>query len=177
MRYDGRQMTELARWPSGGNRRDLEAAWLDSLERLELSTSLIDAPTEIPPAALRDGVDQFNRRQYWECHETLEDVWRETPYPLRFFYHALIKVAVGFHHLSGHNLHGARGKMADGMRLLKLFQPVFLGMRTEKLLQDSSVWLSRLTVESDVDWAKLDLLPRPTISLVQQRRSARPTGS
>lgn len=176
MRYHGRQMTELSRWPSGGNRRDLEAAWLDSLERLGLPASLIDAPTETP-AALRDGVDQFNRRQYWECHETLEELWRATPYPLRFFYHALIKVAVGFHHLSGHNLHGARGKMADGVRLLELFQPVYLGIRTETLLQDSSAWLSRLAVESDVDWAELDLLPRPTISMGLHRRPKRTAGS
>ena len=45
-------------------------------------------------------MEQFNGGEFWECHETLEDVWRETPYPFRLFHHAVIKTAVGFHHLT-----------------------------------------------------------------------------
>ena len=80
--------------------------------------------------------------EFWECHETLEDVWRESPYPFRLFYHAVIKTAVGFHHLTVHNRHGARVKLRDGVELLELFQPEWMGVRTDLLLTDAKEWLS-----------------------------------
>ena len=83
-------------------------------------------------------IEQFNRGEFWECHETLEDVWRETAYPFRLFYHAVIKTAVGFHHLSRHNRHGARVKLRDGVELLELFQPVWMGVRTDLLLAEAT---------------------------------------
>ncbi len=85
----------MPRWPSGGNRRKLDELWLEKLERHGLSSLLPETPAEGPPQ-LYKAIDEFNGRLFWECHETLEDVWRNTPYPLRFFYHAIIKVAVGF---------------------------------------------------------------------------------
>ena len=62
-----------------------------------------------PPPELRQAIEQFNRGEFWECHETLEDVWRETLYPFRLFYHAVIKTAVGFHHLTVGTIVTARG--------------------------------------------------------------------
>ena len=84
-----------------------------------------------PPPELQRAIEQFNGGEFWECHETLEDVWRETPYPFRLFYHAVIKTAVGLHHLSMHNRHGARVKLRDGVELLELFQPEWMGVRTD----------------------------------------------
>jgi hypothetical protein len=157
-----RNVIELPRWPSGGNRRALEESWLEQLEPGGLSAFMPEIPTE-PPEELYKAVEEFNSRLFWECHETLEEVWRETPYPLRFFYHAIIKAAVGFHHLSRHNRHGARVKLSDAVRLLPLFQPHFLGVRTDLLLGDASEWLSRLDADGPVNWHELDALPRPTI--------------
>ena len=108
-------------------------------------------------------IDQFNRREFWECHETLEDVWRATPYPLRFFYHSIIKTAVGFHHLSRHNRHGARVKLTDGVRLLWLFPPRYLGVYTKRLLDETAAWLRLLESETCPDWSTLDFQPIPTI--------------
>lgn len=28
-----------------------------------------------PPPALAKGIEEFNRRQFFECHETLEELW------------------------------------------------------------------------------------------------------
>ena len=106
------QLASLPRWPSKGNRRKLEEMWLEALEHRGLQAFLEEAPAEAP-AELHKAIMEFNAGLFWECHESLEDVWRGTPYPLRFFYHAIIKLAVGFYHMSRHNRHGARVKLSD----------------------------------------------------------------
>ncbi len=161
----------LPKWPSKGNRRRLEESWLDVLERDGLAAFLAVEPTPAPPA-LGTAIAQFNRREFWECHETLEAVWLTTPYPLRFFYHAIIKTAVGFHHLSRHNRHGATVKLADGVRLLRLFLPEYLGVRTESLLGDAAPWLRRLESDARLDWSEVDSLPLPTILAAARPRDA-----
>ena len=160
-------LVDLPRWPSRGNRRKLEAHWLERLEGIGPATALPELPAEAP-GQLATAVEQFNRRLFWECHETLEEVWLQTPYPLRFFYHSLIKVAVGFHHMARHNRHGARVKLSDGVRLLRLFQPHFLGVRTYALLADASSWLARFDGADHVKWAELDTLPTPVIQMFER---------
>ena len=153
---------DLPTMPSRGNRRRLEALWLDRLEQSGFQGADLEAPTTHPDELAR-AVSQFNVALYWDCHETLEDVWRETPYPLRFFYHGVIKAAVGFHHLSRHNRNGARIKLSDAVRLLSLFQPRFMGVRTDLLRGEVAEWFRRTESAERVDWARLDALERPVI--------------
>ena len=108
------RLFDLPRWPSKGTRRKLEATWLEELETHGMPDGLLQPPSQ-PPPQLFEAVEQFNNGLYWECHETLEEVWLETLYPLRFFYHAIIKVSVGFHHMNRHNRHGARVKLGDAV--------------------------------------------------------------
>ena len=157
---------DLPRWLSRGNRRGLEEQWL---RRLELS-GLPEAGLELRSRGLpelKKAVDEFNNGLFWECHETLEDIWRETPYPQRFFYHAIIKATVGFHHLFRHNRHGARVKLSDAVRLLRLFQPSSNGLRTDIMLSETSAWLARVEAADRVAWAELDSLPAPVIQMVE----------
>ena len=151
----------LPLWPSKGNRRKLDTLWLEKLERHGIHAFLSD-PVE-KPGELDRAIEEFNNRLFWECHETLEHVWRDTPYPLRLFYHAIIKVAVGFYHGSRHNRHGTRVKLADGIHLLRLFLPCFLGIRTDLLLKDVSAWQARIEGQSPINWRILDTLPTPHI--------------
>ena len=109
----------LPRMPAKGQRRNLEAQWLEVLEAGEMPGEAIH-PQGSAPTQLYDAIGLFNNGLYWECHEVLEEVWLETPYPQRFFWSALIKLAVGFHHVGRHNLHGARVKLGDAVRLLPL---------------------------------------------------------
>lgn len=146
------------------NRRALDAQWTDALRLHGIQKFADPQPPEAPPE-LQRAIDQFNGGEFWECHETLEDVWRETPYPFRLFYHAVIKTAVGFHHLSAHNRHGARVKLLDGVELLGLFQPEWMGVRTDLLLADAAEWLSHVEAPT-VDWSGLDGRARPRIATV-----------
>ena len=143
------------------NRRVLDAQWTDALRQHGIDR-FGDCRSAEPLPELRGAIEQFNRGEFWECHETLEDVWRETAYPFRLFYHAVIKTAVGFHHLTRHNRHGAQVKLRDGVELLELFQPVWMGVRTDLLLADATEWLSYVEAPT-VAWSKLDGRAKPRI--------------
>jgi predicted metal-dependent hydrolase len=68
------------------------------------------AEPELTPdqrVALARGVAQFNRGRYFECHETLEEMWLALQGPSRDFFQGLIQVSVGFVHLDRGNRAGA----------------------------------------------------------------------
>ena len=136
--------------------------WLEKLEIVGIAPYHHDFPGS-PPTPLTCAIDQFNAGIYWECHETLEDLWRTTPYPLRHFYQGIIKIAVGFHHAGRHNAKGTRNKLSEGLRLLGPFTPTFLGLETGVLARDVQGWLGALGQNSRVDWAELDKRKKPLI--------------
>lgn len=45
---------------------------------------------------LAKGIAEFNQGLYFECHETLEEIWLEERGEDRLFYQGLIQVAAGF---------------------------------------------------------------------------------
>ena len=134
--------------------------WLKKLE-VDCITLYRHIFPDSPPTPLTDAVAQFNSGLYWDCHETLENLWRATPYPLRHFYQAVIKIAVGFHHADRHNARGARNKLSEGLRLLKPFTPTFLGLDTDSLALEVQDWLNALGQNSRVDWVYLDKKIKP----------------
>ncbi|MBI2935257.1 MAG: hypothetical protein HYY31_00370, partial [Chloroflexi bacterium] len=91
---------------------------------------------------------------------------RETPYPLRLFYYALIKAAVGFVHIQRHNRLGACNQLRVAEAYLRPFLPSFLGVQTVLLWQEVGEWLRRLQ-ENLPSWKPLDELPRPRILYTQ----------
>ena len=76
--------------------------------------------SEAPPAELREAIAQFNRGEYFECHETLEYLWAHESGPSRSFHQGIIQVATGFHHLRRGNLRGARICLEGGLERLRV---------------------------------------------------------
>lgn len=63
-------------------------------------------------AKMKEGIQLFNEQKYWECHESLEDVWAEDNHdPVRYIYWAVIQVAATCIHYRDHNLIGCQGMM------------------------------------------------------------------
>lgn len=59
---------------------------------------------------VKEGIECFNKEQYWECHEALEDVWLEDRNdPARNVYWAIIQVAASLYHVREKNIAGAQG--------------------------------------------------------------------
>ena len=56
------------------------------------------------------GIQLFNARLYWECHEVLEDLWKEDRGDCaRYVWWAIIQVAAAMIHYRDKNIRGARG--------------------------------------------------------------------
>jgi hypothetical protein len=72
-------------------------------------------PADPPRAtALRQAGLLFDAGLYFEVHELLEPFWMRAEGPERPALQGLIQVAVGFHHLAGGNVSGARTLLHDG---------------------------------------------------------------
>ena len=106
-------------------------------------------PVAVDPDALARGIEEFNTWRFYDCHETLEDVWREVgskgdDATLADFYQGIIKVAAGFHHLLRDNHKGAVNLLSDAFRLLDPFQPSCLGVDVQRFLDDVRPCLKRI---------------------------------
>lgn len=100
--------------------------------------------SELPPPRLLQGIEEFNRRQFYECHETLEELWIEETDPVRHLYQGIIKIGVGFHHALRGNYRGATIVMAGGIDLLQPFRPCCMGIDIEALQEAAKRALAEL---------------------------------
>jgi hypothetical protein len=103
----------------------------------------------VAPEGFAEGIRQFNSWMFYDCHETLEDIWRETgakgdDATLANFYQGIIKAAAGYHHLLRNNYRGAVNLLSDTFRLLEPYRPVTLGVDVERLLADVRASLARI---------------------------------
>lgn len=59
------------------------------------------------PDLVRAGLEQFNAREYFEAHETLEAAWNAETRPVRDTYRAILQIAVAYLHITRRNYPGA----------------------------------------------------------------------
>ena len=98
----------------------------------------------MPPESFQLGIQQFNQRQFYECHDTLEAIWIEAPEMDKRFYQGILQVAVACHHLSNLNLRGAIILLGEGVRRLSDYQPDYYEVDVTQLLEDSVFLLQTL---------------------------------
>jgi predicted metal-dependent hydrolase len=92
-----------------------------------------------PPPELRRAVAQFNRGEFFECHETLEALWLVEAEPLRRLYQGILQVGVAFHHLRRGNYRGTTRLLTSGRAYLAPFAPTCLGVDVAALLRDAAI--------------------------------------
>ena len=93
--------------------------------------------TTVLVSTLAQAIEEFNTHRFFQCHETLEDIWRAEPRPLRQFYKGVIQVAAGFHHLRRNNWKGTVNKLDSGARYLEPFRPRYLGVDVQRLIDEA----------------------------------------
>ena len=74
---------------------------------------------ESPPGQLLQGIREFNRRDWYECHETVEDLWIGAEEELRNFYQGIIQIAIALHHWRNGNYGGAVSLLNGGSGYLQ----------------------------------------------------------
>ena len=105
--------------------------------------AVVDGPESLPDLALR-GIEEFNRGEFYECHEYLEEAWMQEYRRVRFLYQGILQVGVGFYHLGNGNWRGATGLLRGGTTRLKEFEPETLGVDVAKLVRESEHCLQEL---------------------------------
>ena len=82
--------------------------------------------------ALAKGVREFNDGCYFECHDTLEDLWSGLRGDARDFFQGLIQVAVGYYHLGNGNPSGARSMFERALQRFEKYPGRYLGFDLEQ---------------------------------------------
>lgn len=94
----------------------------------------------MPAHPLRHGLDLFNSREFFECHEVWEEIWTPERGPRRWFLQALIHMAVGFYHHQQGNAEGMNRQLDKGLKKLAGYLPVYDGIDTRRLYLEVLAW-------------------------------------
>src|SRR6058998_2727307 len=124
------------------------------------------ACSEPPPAALLEGIEQFNRGDYFEQHETLELLWRAEPRDVRYLYQGILQIGVAFHHLRRLNHHGTVYMLTRGPRYLARFAPCCQTVDVQRLLDDAAAALREVERLGPGRLAEFDWQLAPNVRLV-----------
>lgn len=126
-----------------------------------------------PPPRLLLGIAQFNQREFFECHETLEAEWNTEPGPIRTLYKGILQVGVGCYHLVRGNYRGAVLKLQTGCDYLGPFVPRCMSVEVGELVSQAKQLRAAIVALGperigDVDRA---LLPRIEVAATQSESS------
>ena len=107
-----------------------------------------------------EGMAQFDQGLFFECHDTLEDVWTGVRGPSRDFFQGLIQVAVGFYHLSNDNRGGAATLLRRGLGRLAKYPDRYGGLELVRLRLEVLEWLERVESGETSFPQTLEALPK-----------------
>lgn len=74
------------------------------------------------------GIEEFNRRDFFECHDTWEHIWQETTGADKRFLQGMIHAAVGLYHFTNARWKGARSQLEKCTTKLAPYHPTYRGI-------------------------------------------------
>jgi uncharacterized protein len=110
------------------------------------------------------GIEEFNNRLFFECHESLEEIWLEEHGEDRAFYQGLIQVAAGYLKWEQGILIGAIKLWRAGLEKLEAYPPIHLGVDLAALAGGTRNNLQIVDVAHQKN-AAAPAIPIPRISL------------
>lgn len=127
--------------------------------------ALSDASFHTPaPPELYHGLEQFNRGEFFECHETLEALWLSERGAGRGLYQGILQVGVGFYHLLRGNRTGTLRLLDRGIVRLERFMPERQGIDVASLVRDARRWRRAIARMSDGAMRKVKMTDLPKIT-------------
>ena len=94
------------------------------------------------------GLTLFNTREYYACHEWLEDAWMFEVPPRRKFLQSIIHYAVACYHQEHGNAIGAIRQLQKGLDKLAPYRPAYEGVDTERMYHDGEALLALIEAGS-----------------------------
>ena len=89
-----------------------------------------------------EGIDYFNRGDFFASHEAWEKLWQAEQGPARQFLKGLIQAAVALHHLNCDNPRGATRLLAGSRRYLLAYRPAYWGIDVDGFLSSMENYFS-----------------------------------
>ena len=93
---------------------------------------------------LDQGIDLFNQREFYECHDTIEDIWLQESSDRQPFLQGLIQAAVAFHHYEHGKWGAARSMLQMAIDKLSPCPDTFDGLEIGHLLTALRSWKAAL---------------------------------
>ena len=118
---------------------------------------------DVPDAQLLRGIEEFNAGRFFEQHETLETLWRDTRTPIRGLYHGILQIGVGFHHWRNGNHHGAATLLDEGIDRLRPFAPACQTVDVAALIADATTARETLLRLGPARIGEYDLAAAPRV--------------
>ena len=83
------------------------------------------------------GIELFNKKEYYDCHEVIEDLWLETvpEHPLRDLYKGIIQAAAAIYQQDRGIESGALGLYRSSVGYLGSYGPEALGVDIQSLVE------------------------------------------
>lgn len=91
---------------------------------------------EVDPRFIQ-GLELFNKKEFFECHEVVEDLWLKTPAEdfYRDLYKGVIQAAAAIYQWQRGIASGAKGLHKSSVQYLKKYRPRSSGLDVAKLIQ------------------------------------------
>jgi len=83
---------------------------------------------------LLKGIELFNHKEFFDCHEILEELWNEQQEPEKQLTQGIIQIAVAYYHAGRDNSKGAIKLLTRGIPRVKPFLPQHNGMLLKAFL-------------------------------------------
>lgn len=125
----------------------------------------MDYCSQSPSGELLQAFGEFNRGDWFQCHETLEDLWIGSEGEIRDFYQGLIQIAVALHHWRGGNYKGAILLLTSGSDKLRRVRPVCQRIEVATLVADANLFHETLAALGPERMGELDLALVPRLRL------------
>src|SRR4051812_50031275 len=77
---------------------------------------------------LTEGVDLFNRQEFWHAHESWEELWLEAGTDLHQYLQGLIQLAAAYHHVKRGTTRGAVRLFDAALKRLEAFPGIHCGI-------------------------------------------------
>jgi len=122
------------------------------------STSSMSDDAESPDSLYHQGIRYFNDCEFFEAHETWEELWTEYRGPARRYYQGLIQAAVALHHFGNGNIRGAKKVYLTSLTYLENYRPAYQGLDLEAFLVQYERCFATV-LESTEEFPRIDIDP------------------
>ncbi|MCC6865852.1 MAG: DUF309 domain-containing protein [Ignavibacteria bacterium] len=84
---------------------------------------------------LISAINKFNKQEYFECHEILEDIWFDVHDNTKDLYRGLLHFATALYHLNKKNIRGTLLQLEKAIERLKDYNNFVNGIDVPKVIK------------------------------------------